>query len=92
MMDWYGGGMAGAGGFLGLLMILFWAALIGVIIYLVVRLLPGSGTRDRPTASAAASRGDSPEQVLDRVFALGEIDEETYRARRSAMIEMRGSS
>lgn len=92
MMNWYGGGM-GAGGFAWFLMIPLWAGLIGLISYLVVKLLPGSGTRDRPAASAVATPLDySPEQVLDRVFALGEIDEETYRARRRAMIEARGSS
>jgi putative membrane protein len=80
MMGWYGGGMGyGAWAFMGL----FWLVLLGVIIWAVVRLLParaGDGYRER----------ESPEEILDRRFARGEIDVETYRAQRAALTEVRG--
>jgi putative membrane protein len=81
MMGWYGGGMGlGAWLFMGT----FWIALLVLIGWLVVRLLP-SGNR-------AASEGslESPEDILDRRFAHGEIDEQTYAAQRSALMVHRG--
>jgi putative membrane protein len=85
MMGWYGGGMgAGAWMFMGL----FWLALLGLIIWAVVRLLParegGSGYGGSgPTA-------ETPEEILDRRFARGEIDLETYQAQRAALVSVRG--
>ena len=78
MMGWYGMGM-GWGAWLG--MGLFWLVLLGVILYAVVRLLPSgrSNARDRDP--------ESPEQILDRRFARGEIDIDTYRAQRAALHE-----
>jgi putative membrane protein len=76
MMGWYGGGMGWAA-WLG--MGLFWLVLIGVIVFLVVRLLPSSGPRgDGGTRETA-------EEILDRRFARGEIDIETYQAQRAAL-------
>lgn len=92
MMDWYGGGMNGAGSFMWVLMGLFWIGLLALIIYFVVKLLPGSGSAERAGVASGATPGESPEAMLDRMFAAGDIDEETYRARRGAMIEMRRSS
>ena len=91
MMGWYGSGMGGAGAFMWMFMGLFWIALIGLIIGLVVKLLPGSAN-PRPAPSAGVAPGESPEQVLDRLFAMGEIDEATYRSRRTALTEMRNPS
>jgi putative membrane protein len=65
---------------------LFWLVLLGVILFLVVRLLPGTGTPDgdgRPPQ-------DSPEDILDKRFARGEIDLETYQAQRAALAQARG--
>jgi len=65
------------------LMGLFWLVLLGVIIWAVVRLLPdrrGGGRRDVET----------PEEILDRRFARGEVDVETYRTQRQALAEVRG--
>ena len=81
MMGWYGGGMGWAG-WLG--MGLFWLVLLAVIVLLVVRLLPGSGP------GAGAPRPDSPEEILDRRFAQGEIDLETYQKQRAALAQARG--
>lgn len=76
MMGWYGGGMGMVG---WLLMGTFWVALLVVILWLVVRLLPAT---DRP------DRG-SPEEILDRRFARGEIDAETYEAQRATLTAAR---
>jgi uncharacterized membrane protein len=60
----YCGGM-GIGGWL--LMIGFWAVLVGLVVWAITRLFPsGDG------------RADS-EQVLDRRLAAGDIDPQTYR-------------
>ncbi len=78
MMGWYGMGV-GWGNWLG--MGLFWIVLLGVILYTVVRLLPArrSGPRDHGS--------DSPEEILNQRFARGEIDIETYRSQRAALID-----
>jgi putative membrane protein len=88
MMRWYGGGMSGAG---WILMGLFWIALIAVIIWLVLRLLPSSGHAG-PTSTAPPQLPgqDSAVDILDRRFAAGEIDLETYQSHRAALIAARG--
>jgi putative membrane protein len=88
----YGGGM-GWGGWLG--MGLFWLLLLGVILFLVVRLLPGAGqggSRQSPSGHGVSGdpRAESAEEILDRRFARGEIDIETYQAQRAALAEARG--
>jgi len=88
MMGWYGSGMCGVWLFMGL----FWLALIGLIIWLVVKLLPRSNGDQRTTPAVGFLPTESPEQVLDRLFAMGEIDETTYRSRRTALTEMRRPS
>lgn len=88
MMNWYGDGMGGIAPLVWLLLILLWVALIALIVFLVVRLLPSAGDR-RTNAPAHREVTETPEQTLDRLFALGEIDEATYRSRRTALAEMR---
>ena len=92
MMDWYGSGMGGAGLFVWMFMGLFWIVLIGLIIWLVVKLLPSSRTNQSGTPTAGVGPGESPERALDRLFAMGEIDESTCRTRRTALTEMRKPS
>ena len=75
MMGWYGGGMGPLG---WLAMGVFWLVLLGLIVWLVVRLLPGSGTA-RPTSEPAL-------EILDRRLASGEIDLETWQAHRAALL------
>lgn len=77
MMGWYGGGM----GTLGLLgMGVFWLVLLGLIVWLVIRLLPGSG--DQPTRTS----GESALEILDRRMASGEIELEVWQVQRAALL------
>jgi putative membrane protein len=76
MMGSYGNGI-GSLGWLG--MGVFWLLLLGLIAWLVMRLLPGStGQTPRPT-------GDSAAEILDRRMARGEIDVPTWQAQRAAL-------
>ena len=88
MMGWYDGDhMGGFGPLMWMFMLVFWVAVIALIVFLVVKLLP----TDRHQGAGSPGRiQETPEQILDRMFALGEIDEQTYRSRRSALTEMRG--
>jgi putative membrane protein len=83
-MGWYDHGIDWAG---WLFMGLFWLLLLGLILFLVVRLLPsgagGGGGGQSQTAT------ESPEEILDRRFARGEIDIETYQAQRAALAKVR---
>jgi putative membrane protein len=79
MMGWYGG--MGLWGWL--FMGTFWVALLTVIVWLVVRLLPSGN----PPVGGGV---ESPEDILDRRFARGEIDDETYAAQRTALAAHRG--
>ncbi|MEP7036484.1 MAG: SHOCT domain-containing protein [Dermatophilaceae bacterium] len=76
MMGSYGNGMGSLG---WLAMGAFWLLLIGLIVWLVMRLLPGS---DNGTAGKA---GDSPLAILDRRLAKGEIDVPAWQAQRAAL-------
>ena len=88
MMGWYGNGMGGGA---WIFMGLFWIALIAAIIWLVVRLLPSEG-RNQGTANAppTATAKESPVDILDRRFAQGELDLETYQVQRAALVAARG--
>lgn len=72
MMD---GGMMGLG---MLWMVIFWVAIIGLIVWAAVRLGTNLGTNNRPTGSSARS-------ILDERYARGEIDEDEYQQRRRAI-------
>ena len=78
MMGWYGRGGMGSVGWLG--MGVFWLVLLGLIIWLVVRLLPGSGS------GTTRSTGESALEILDRRLASGEIDTQAWQAQRAALV------
>ena len=59
-----------------LLMMLLWIALIAVIIWAVIRLVQRSGEHGRQGR-------ETPQEILDRRFALGEIDADEYRQARA---------
>lgn len=87
MMNWYGDGMGGIAPLVWVLLILLWVAMLALIVFLVVRLLPSAGQRNE--GGSRPQMSENPEQILDRMFATGEIDEATYRTRRTALAEMR---
>lgn len=74
----YGWGM-GVGGWIA--MTIFWVALLALIVWLVSRAF-SPGTAQRPTGQ---SWQESPDQVLDRRYAAGEIDEATYHRMRDTL-------
>jgi putative membrane protein len=55
------------------LMPLLWIVLIGLIVWAVIRL-----TRRSSDQAGAYPRRETPQEILDRRFAAGEIDAETY--------------
>ena len=77
MMGWYGNGM-GSLGWLG--MGVFWLILLGLIVWLVMRLLPGNRG-----GGTTRSIGESTLDILDRRMARGEIDTPTWQAQRAAL-------
>jgi len=91
MMGWYGNGMSSGGWvFIGL----FWIALIALIAWLVLRLLP-SNRKPRfapvmPGQRLATPGPESPFEILDRRLAEGDIDAQTYETHRSALAAARG--
>ena len=94
MMGWYGGGMTG---FAWMGMGLFWLALLGLIVWLAIRLLPGKSQEPTaastaaisPTASSVASAAAPALAILDERLASGEVDVETYRTIRATLVEGR---
>jgi len=72
----YGWGMGGAG---WIFMGLFWIVVIGLIVWAVVALLPSTRSGGGP------ARLEGPREILDRRFALGEIDTEQYRQAREEL-------
>jgi putative membrane protein len=75
----YGFGMGLAGWiFMGLV----WIAVIGLAVWAAGSLLPGSGP-------ARPGGPETPEEILDRRFALGELDIEQYRQVREQLAAQR---
>jgi putative membrane protein len=75
----YGWGMGLAG---WIFMGLFWFVVIGLVVWGIAALLPGAQSRGQ-------GRPEGPEEVLDRRFALGEIDAEQYRRARDELAASR---
>jgi uncharacterized membrane protein len=76
MMGSYGNGI-GSLGWLG--MGVFGLLLLGLIVWLVMRLLPGS------TGRTSHPAGDSAAEILDRRMANGDIDIPAWQAQRAAL-------
>lgn len=77
MMNWYGGGWGWAGVAGMGVMVVFWAAVIGVAVWAIAR-----ATRNEHVPGGA---GPSARSVLDQRFAAGDIDVEEYARRRRAL-------
>ena len=80
MMGWNNGGGMSSLGWLG--MGVFWLILLGLIVWLVVRLLPDSGSGKSP----ALTTGDSALDILDRRLASGQLDLPSWQAQRAALL------
>lgn len=79
-MMWWGHGGWGAGDWLAmsLMMVVFWGALIALVVWLVRRLGPDRTTDTTPPRPRA-------EEVLAERFARGEIDEDEFTRRRELL-------
>ena len=84
----YGWGM-GAGGWIA--MTIFWVALITLVVWLVIRALPGAGDNGREGRREGVAGPETPEQILDRRYAAGELDLETYQVMRATLASGRSS-
>ncbi|GAA3817477.1 SHOCT domain-containing protein [Cellulomonas soli] len=83
----YGWGM-GAGGWVA--MTVFWVALVVLVVWLLVRAFPGGPGRTAGPHVGGPTR-ETPEQILDRRYAAGEIDLETYRTMRTELSSARST-
>lgn len=72
----YGWGM-GAGAWIA--MSIFWVALLVLIVWAVTRAFPSSGGRGHGAGQ------ESAEELLDRRYAAGELDTETYQSMRATL-------
>ncbi|MFI2184422.1 SHOCT domain-containing protein [Streptomyces sioyaensis] len=72
VMYWDGGGWAWMA-----FMPLLWIALIGLVVWVVVRLTQHPAGRDTDH-ERGQPRQETPEEILDRRFASGEIDADAY--------------
>ena len=79
----YGNGMGGGG---WIAMTIFWVALITLIVWGVSRARSagsdGGVNSTQPRGEARNGDAHTAEDILDRRFAAGELDEDTYRAMR----------
>ena len=73
------GGGVGALVVMGLLMLVFWVGLIAVVIVVLRRRTPSDHT------TVPGSSHDTAERILHERFARGEIDEQEYAARYTAL-------
>lgn len=60
-----------------MLMPVIWLLLVGLIVWAVVQLTRTSG-HDHEAVVPATGHREGPQEILDRRFASGEIDAETY--------------
>jgi putative membrane protein len=69
-----------------MLMPLLWIVLVGLIVWATVRLT------QRPSNQTSAPRQETPQEILDRRFASGEIDAETYSRARDTLAGKRSEA
>jgi len=80
MNGWYGYGWGvGAWVAMALVMLIFWGGVVTVVVLLVRRSHQGEGP------AAPQSPHNEAERILNERFARGEIDEQEFTARRTAL-------
>lgn len=84
----YGWGM-GAGGWIA--MTVFWVALVTLVVWLVIRVLPGAGGNRSEGRREDLADTETPGQILDRRYAAGELDMETYQVMRATLASSRSN-
>lgn len=62
-----------------MLMSLLWIGALGVVIWAVVRLV------QRPGEQVTSPRRETPQEILDRRYASGEIDADAYAEARARL-------
>lgn len=67
-------------------MTLFWVGLLVLVIWAVARASTGSGGGQDENP-----RQETPEEILDRRYVAGELDEDTYRAMREILTSARSN-
>lgn len=67
---------------------LLWIALIGLVVWAVVRLTHHPTGRDDTQVRGQQPR-ETPEEILDRRYASGEIDTDTYTEARERLAKHR---
>jgi len=77
MMGWYGGEMSPVS---GIAVVVFWLAVLALIVWLVGRLLPGVSGRTTSPPS------ESELEVLDRQLASGDIEMHAWQDQRGAFL------
>jgi putative membrane protein len=75
-----------------LLNFIFWAAIIGLAIWAVLRLTRSSPPPRYPVGPPQTHHRESPREILDRRFASGEIDAAAYEDMRRRIESARSQS
>lgn len=86
MGDGYG---MGVGGWIA--MTIFWVSLIVLVVWALSRTLPTGASWSGDGARRGEGARESAEEILDRRFAAGEIDEDTYRSMRATLRSSRAT-
>jgi len=72
-------------------MAVFWIGVIGLVVWLIVRAFPASRRDDAVGGGhPGVAQGETPERLLDRRFASGEIDVAAYESTRAILRASRG--
>lgn len=67
-------------------MTVFWVGLLALLIWGVARVSTGSGD-----ARDEKPRQETPEEILDRRYVAGELEDETYRFMRETLVSARSN-
>ncbi|WP_426798427.1 SHOCT domain-containing protein [Streptomyces sp. YGL11-2] len=66
---------------------LVWIVLIGLVVWAVIHLVHGHSSGGTGVGTREAQRRESPQEILDRRFASGEIDADAYSEAKKRLAE-----